>query len=939
MNQVKPDVKAAFFGALDCRTPEELAGYLDEVCADGAIRSRVEALLRAHREAGNFLGSMTTDNTPMEMADKSISEGPGAIIGPYKLLQEIGEGGFGVVFMAEQIRPVERRVALKIVKPGMDTRQVIARFEAERQALAMMDHPNIAKVLDAGMVGPVCRTGPEVLDDDRQGPARLAGPTGRPYFVMELVKGIPITTYCDEKRLTLRQRLELFITVCQATQHAHQKGIIHRDLKPSNVLVAEYDERPVAKIIDFGVAKAIGQRLTEKTMFTEFGQVIGTVEYMSPEQAKLNQLDIDTRSDIYSLGVLLYELLTGTTPLERKRLHDAAFDEMLRIIREEEPPCPSTRLTTLAQGAFSTVCQRRSVDPRELGERMRGELDWIVMKCLDKDRDRRYETADGLARDVERYMADEPVQACPPSARYRLSKFARRNRAALLTASLVGATLIAGTVVSAWLAVRAMDAERLAEGRLQAELQAHREADDARAKAEASFQKARQAVDDLYTQVAERWLAQQPHMEPIQREFLNKALQFYTESAQGTSAEPAVRFETARAFRRMAEIQHRLGQPQQAEEAFRQAVDRLQAMASETPEEPKYKSELAGTLHQLGVLLGDTGRYNDEEQVHRRALAIEQQLAADSSGNIEYRRALGRAHWYLGQALAHLRRREEAVESFRTALALQRRLAEELPSVAEHQHDLAQTQLRLGLTLGYLGRLDEHREALSDAAAILEILSAEFPTVPAYRNELANAYYWIMRRLPATEADEYLRRALALQEKLVADYPSVADYRYDLARSLKEHGDLLSKSGRTEEAENAFRQAAAVAEKLAVEAPAVHYYRGWQAIVEVAIGDLMAKTERPTQAQAAYQRGIVLLKSLDAEFPNVWQYRPRLKKAYDKLAAVLTAAGQTDEAAAAQREAKRLTSQDDKPLKSEAESNDETDEESPTQAIRGTDRV
>ena len=310
------------------------------------------------------------------------------------------------MFMAEQERPVRRTVALKIIKPGMDTRQVIARFEAERQALAMMDHPNIAKVLDAG-----------------------ATENGRPYFVMELVQGVPITEYCDQCNLTTRERLELFVTVCQAVQHAHQKGIIHRDIKPTNVLVAMQDGRPVPKIIDFGVAKAIDQRLTEHTLTTAFAQMVGTPLYMSPEQAELSPLGVDTRSDIYSLGVLLYELLTGTTPFDKDRLHAASYDELRRIIREEEPPRPSARISTLAADLATTVAEHRRTDARRLQQTVRGELDWIVMKCLEKDRNRRYETANSLARDIERYLHDEPVQACPPSAAYRLRKFARRHRA------------------------------------------------------------------------------------------------------------------------------------------------------------------------------------------------------------------------------------------------------------------------------------------------------------------------------------------------------------------------------------------------------------------------------------------------------------------------------------------------------------------------------
>jgi serine/threonine protein kinase/Tfp pilus assembly protein PilF len=401
-----------FLAAVELHRPEDWDAYLDQACAgDEELRRQVSLLLKAHREAGSVPGAAASGQGPT-VAHQPAAEAAGVVIGPYKLLQQIGEGGMGTVFMAEQTRPVQRKVALKIIKPGMDSRQVIARFEAERQALALMDHPNIAKVLDAGTTD-----------------------SGRPYFVMELVKGAPITRYCDENRLTPKERLALFIPVCQAVQHAHQKGIIHRDLKPSNVLVALYDGKPVPKVIDFGVAKATGQKLTERTLFTEFGAIVGTLEYMSPEQAGLNQLDIDTRSDIYSLGVLLYELLTGSTPLERKRLKEAAMLEVLRLIREEEPPKPSTRLSTADESP--SVAAHRGVEPKKLSALVRGELDWIVMKALDKDRSRRYETANGLAQDIERYLHDEPVQACPPSAVYRFRKFARRNKTGLAMAGLV----------------------------------------------------------------------------------------------------------------------------------------------------------------------------------------------------------------------------------------------------------------------------------------------------------------------------------------------------------------------------------------------------------------------------------------------------------------------------------------------------------------------
>jgi len=437
MSAVGRHPQSIFGEALECASPAEQAAYLDRACGgDTALRARVEALLRAHQKAGHFLQG------PSAPADGSCTEASGMVLGPYQLQELLGEGGFGMVYRAEQRQPVRRQVALKVLRPGMDGRQVIARFEAERQALALMNHPHIARVLDAGEASPAYPGGPP-----------------RPYFVMELVEGVPLTDFCDRERLTPRERLGLFTSVCQAVQHAHQKGIIHRDLKPSNVLVSRQDGVPVVKVIDFGIAKALEQRLTDKTLVTGAAQVIGTPLYMSPEQAEPGAVDIDTRSDIYALGVMLYELLTGTTPFDRERLGAASFDELRRIIREEEPPRPSTRISTLGPKAV-TLSEQRRTDPRQLGQLLRGELDWVVMKCLEKDRSRRYETADALARDVARYLADEPVEACPPSVGYRLGKLLRKHRRPLVTAAAFLVLLAVAGVLAGWQVVREARAER-----------------------------------------------------------------------------------------------------------------------------------------------------------------------------------------------------------------------------------------------------------------------------------------------------------------------------------------------------------------------------------------------------------------------------------------------------------------------------------------------
>jgi serine/threonine protein kinase len=459
-----------FLAALDQPDLGEREALLRQACgADEELRVRIEQMLRRHEQAGGFLGPADADplatagQEPPEVTAEPAAEAVGARVGPYKLLQKLGEGGMGAVWLAEQHEPVRRRVALKLIKAGMDSNRVRARFEQERQALALMDHPHIAKVLDGGTTA-----------------------HGRPYFVMELVKGIPITKYCDQEHLTPRQRLELLIPVCQAVQHAHQKGVIHRDLKPSNVLIALYDGKPVPKVIDFGVAKATAQHLSERTVFTEVGSLVGTLEYMAPEQAELNNLDVDTRADIYSLGVLLYELLTGSPPFTAKQLRGAAFTEMLRIIREQEPQRPSTRLSSSEQ--LPAIAAKRKLEPARLTRLVRGELDWIAMKCLEKERSRQYETANGLAADLLRYLADEPVAAGPPSATYRLRKLVRRNRGTVLAVALVLLALVAGTAVSTWQAVRATEAETQA-------LEERDAKDEALRQALANEQRARAAAE------------------------------------------------------------------------------------------------------------------------------------------------------------------------------------------------------------------------------------------------------------------------------------------------------------------------------------------------------------------------------------------------------------------------------------------------------------
>ena len=598
--------RSIFEAAIEKQTVAERSAFLDEACGgDEELRRRVDVLLRQFERPDPLL-----DSPPSSLAATAFkgAESTGTAIGAYKLREQIGEGGMGVVYVAEQEQPVRRKVALKIIKLGMDTKEVIARFEAERQALAIMDHPNIARVLDAGTTE-----------------------SGRPYFVMELVRGIPITEHCDKKKLSTHERLRLFCQVCQAVQHAHQKGIIHRDLKPSNVLVALYGGVPVPKVIDFGVAKATNQRLTEATVYTRMSQIIGTPLYMSPEQAELSGSEVDTRTDIYSLGVLLYELLTGSTPFTNNQLTAAGYDEMRRIIREQDPPKPSDRVSTLEVQRLSTVASQRGEVPRRLTESIRGELDWIVMKSLEKEADRRYESASAFASDVERYLNNEAVAACPPSAAYRLRKFAARNRAALLTAVSVAVALLCGLFGTAWQAARVTHALRDKQSAFQEREEALTAvtanmalADTERQRAESNLQLAMQAIDEAYLQSVgvERLLRESDHLDTFaseeiaggttlarlpalsgeERVFLRKGIQFYDRLARQNPASRQARFESAKASSRLGLLYAGLDENELAQKAYQAAIAKLESLNKNYPAEKAQIMELGRAYYQHGHL-------------------------------------------------------------------------------------------------------------------------------------------------------------------------------------------------------------------------------------------------------------------------------------------------------------------------------------------------
>ena len=703
------------------------------------------------------------------------SEGAGTKIGPYKLLQQIGEGGFGIVFMAEQHQPVHRRVALKIIKPGMDSAQVIARFEAERQALAMMDHQNIAKVYDAGTTD-----------------------AARPYFVMELVHGVPITRYCDDNHLTVRERLELFMPVCKAIQHAHQKGIIHRDLKPSNVLVCLYDGQPVPKVIDFGVAKATEQRLTERTMFTQYGQIIGTLEYMSPEQAEMSQLGVDTRSDIYSLGVMLYELLTGSTPLQRQRLREAGLTEMLKIIKEEEPPKPSTRLSSAQESA--KIAAARRTEPAKLAKLVRGELDWIVMKCLEKDRARRYD----LARDIERYLHDEAVEACPPRAGYRLRKLAGKHRAAFTIAAGFLVLLVSAGALCAWQAVRATQAE----GRALAERD---RAEQEKDRAEAGFRMARDTVDRFFTQVGESPQLQAQGMEKFRKDLLQNAKEFYERFIQEKFDAPAARHDLGLAHVRLAKIQQVLADYREAETLLDKAIALLGALSREQPDVAEYQRDLAASYAAMGDIYRETSRFDKADVAYQQALIIQQKLAADHPDMAAHHSAL--ASTYFGLGIMHTRadRSDKATASYEQALALQTALVQELPRQAEYEFALAKTQTSLAREYSRLGRSPKAEAVLREALSIYERLLRDCPDVPEYQENLGFTHASLGSVHHNTgqyaEAEADWRRELQIFEKLAREHPDVPLYAARVGSSYNHLGVVEGSQGKLDAAQGSYEKA------------------------------------------------------------------------------------------------------------------------------------
>jgi serine/threonine protein kinase len=761
----------------------ERVALFDQHCAGNpALRARVEALLQADAQTLGY--AIPADSLATKSHHEPMGE-PGQLVGgKYKLLDNIGEGGMGSVWRAQQSEPVKRLVAVKLIKAGMDSKAVLARFEAERQALAVMDHPNIAKILDGGLH------------------------ENRPYFVMELVKGVPITAYCDAHKLTPKERLELFVPVCQAIQHAHQKGIIHRDIKPSNVMVAMYDDKPVVKVIDFGVAKATGGGLTDASNLTAFGGVVGTPQYMSPEQASLNNLDIDTRSDVYSLGALLYELLAGSPPFSGKELRKLGFLEILRVVREEEPPKPSTKLSTADE--LPSLSAKRGTEPKKLTGLLRNELDWIVLKALEKDRTRRYETAIGFAADIQRYLSGEAVQAHPPSTTYRIEKFLRRNRGPVIVTGLVFTTLVAGIVGTGLGLMEAKKQETFARTEAAGKEKARRET--------------REALDTLTSDALEGWFTREMDLSGEQKDVLRKLLDRYAKFAEESGDDADARKGQVRALMRVGRIQRALGQRSAATSTFDRAA--VLAGSVETPITPDVDGwELVATAQNELARLVEWDYVVTSPYEHYRTALTAQRRARDAdptSKSARFRVTAFRVS--LSGALADGGKFSESEAQSKVVLAEMKRLIEEFPEEPLLRENLA-------VHLYNRGRVEEKRGNY-DAALVLNL------------------------------------QALELQRRAVAERPNQVRSLTRLVMGLRHRSDLLDRVGRLAELESVRREALQVGLKLGRAFPSMPEYRVHTTMDYVSLAHALSAQAKHSDAINEIARALDVIRRLVLEFPD-----------------------------------------------------------------------
>lgn len=887
-----------FAAAIAISNTVERAAFLDGECIGRPeLRSRVDQLLEAHFQCNPLL-DQTAQGIPTE-SHRQFVEAEGTVIADrYKLLQQIGEGGMGSVWMADQTKPVKRRVAVKLIRTERgQSKTILSRFQAERQAIALMDHPHIAKLLDAGTTDDEC-----------------------PFFVMELVKGVPLTEYCDAQRLSIQDRLQLFMQICSAVQHAHQKGIIHRDLKPTNILVESHDDKPVPKVIDFGLAKATsGLQLTENTLFTGFGTVMGTPLYMAPEQAKFSAVDVDTRADIYALGVILYELLTGTTPLTRETIKQAALDEMLKLIREQEAPMPSSRLSS-SEGRPS-IAANRQTEPQKLGRFIKGDLDWIVMKALSKERDRRYESANGFAKDIERFLQQEPVTAGPPSTSYWMRKFVQRNRGQVIAASLVLLTLVLGIIGTLWGLVREANANaELANRNIdlsyeQAKVEARNHelaAKNAALAAEQAKVRAREtqaiaAVKRFGDVVSENdSLKNNPALESLRKELLREPLAFFRELRTQIQADHDTRPESLErlgdASFQLGRLTGEIGDKQDALVALYESLALYQKLVDDSPEVAKFQYNVAVTLNQIGILLSASGKLAKALSVHESASSIYETLVGSHPAVTEYQSNLAASHQSIAILLQRRGETAKPLKAYQSAREVYQRLADAHPDVPMYQMNLASSETAIAFLLNATGRFTEAMKAHESSLAIYEKLALADPTIGKFQTGLADSHDNLGALLGRTgnwaEAEAKVRQALAIRVKLAEDNPALTEFRSRAAEGHNNLGYLLSQTDQLEKAEVEFRKALAIERRLVDDNPTISDFSNGLALTQHNLASMLSRTGRLIEAETEFRGALAIRQKLAEDNPKVIEYVSRLAGTRNTLGTVLFQMGQPAKAEA-----------------------------------------
>lgn len=894
---------------------EERTEFLDKVCAGQPdLRLSIEAKISA-RQNGSTVEfnpssvdlnptlegmSLGEDGTPI--ANDSVTfvlkedfpqpiEATSVIAGRYTLLELLGEGGMGEVWVAQQTEPVKRKVALKLIKAGMDTKSVVQRFEQERQSLAMMDHPNIAKVLDGGLT---------------QG--------RRPFFVMELVTGMPLNNYCDQNKLNIRERLQLFTDVCQAVQHAHQKGIIHRDLKPSNILVATQDGKPVPKVIDFGIAKAVTSNDSDanQAVFTQAGTVIGTLEYMAPEQANFSGEDIDTRADIYSLGVILYEMLTGLRPLDTRRKKKAAITEIIRIISEDEPAKPSSRVTLDQSGL--EMASVRQIDVNKLQTLLKGELDWVVMKCLEKQRDRRYQTANALSRDIQRYLNDEIVEARPPSTSYRLKKLVKRYRVQVIAAGLVLLSLLGGIIGTTWGLIHLGQANRELAKKNDQLIQA-------RKKADTRYDLARKALATFHTGVSEDFLLKEEKFKNLRDRLLSSADEFYAnlgtllkdddenqsrrellqanydmanlnmkvgqkegalqmhqrvlaEREKMLPNDPDAAYDVAQSLITIADLLAETGKTQKALEAYNQARKVVAGSNGKLPPNPEAQIAYAEAGSRWGYLLGNTQQSEEARKVLEEARDIQESLVAQDPENPERLTSLARTHHNLGR----FPRNNEAEKEYQKALQIREKLVKAYPKILEYKSELARTHNNLASLYKDEGKTQQAKEQYLEALRIHQQLHDENPAVTEFAHMLAGTYRNYANLLAdglssTSEAASEYRKGLDITARLVKENPTVHSFRSELAGGQEALGNLYTKSGNPQEAIKEYQNSLKELDFLVENNPDVPLYWNRRGYVHYCVGYLHSNQGKIKEAEGECNKALEDHRKLNQDFPKNSNYQ------------------------------------------------------------------